>query len=139
MQSPDTLLAEAISVYREHLAMVVDDLLALPGPAPILVEGTCLLPGDVHALLSRPRQAIWLVPTEEFQRMHYARRGPWVQEVVNQCEQPEQAFQNWMDRDVAFARWVEQSAGELGLRVVTVDGKRTIADNAQMVARHFGL
>jgi len=139
MQPPETLLAEAIAAYREHLAMVVDDLQALPGTAPILAEGTCLLPNEVHALLSHPRQAIWLVPTEEFQRAHYAKRGPWVQELVSQCEQPEQAFQNWMDRDVAFAKWVEQSTGELGLRVVTVDGKRTIADNVQLVARHFGL
>ena len=139
MQPPGILLDEAISAYREHLSLVVDDLLALPGPTPILAEGTCLLPGDVHALLSRPEQAIWLVPTEGFQRSHYPDRGSWVQDILNQCEQPEQALQNWMDRDVAFARWVEQSAGELGLRLVRVDGKRSIAENAQLVARHFGL
>lgn len=42
-----------------------------------------------------------------------------------------------MDRDVAFARWVARSAAELGLKLIEVDGKRTIAENAHIVAQHF--
>ena len=61
----------------------------------------------------------------------------WVQDILCQCEKPEQAFRNWMDRDVAFARWVARSATRLGLKLLEVDGKRTIAENARIVAQHF--
>jgi hypothetical protein len=44
-----------------------------------------------------------------------------------------------MDRDVEFARWVAELANELELKLVKVDGSRTIADNAKRVAAHFRL
>jgi hypothetical protein len=66
-------------------------------------------------------------------------RGGWVQGILGQCEHPEQVFQNWMDRDVAFARWVSQEATRLGLRVLRVDGRRTVRGNAEVVQAHFRL
>lgn len=139
MQPLDVLVREAISAYREHFHLVVEDLLSLPGSEPTLAEGTCLLPDCVYGMLSNEQQAIWIVPTEEFQRKLYPHRGSWVQEILRQCAEPERAFQNWMDRDVEFARWVVQTAGELGLRVVQVDGRHTIAENAQIAAEHLRL
>jgi 2-phosphoglycerate kinase len=139
MQPLDALVAEAIACYQEHFQLVVEDLLQLPRSAPMLVEGTCLLPNLVAKLLSRPERALWEVPTEAFQRMHYPNRGPWVQEILGQCEDPARARQNWMERDVQLARWVIREAELLGLPVLTVDGQRTIAENATIVAGHFGL
>jgi 2-phosphoglycerate kinase len=139
MQTPKILVAEAIACYQEHFQLVVTDLLSLPQPEPMLVEGTCLLPGSVHTVLSSRSAAVWMVPTERFQKAHYAGRGPWVQAILNECAKPEQAYQNWMGRDVAFARWVTSTADELGLRTVPIDGSRTIAENARLVADHFGL
>lgn len=139
MQPPHVLLEEAIGSYREHFRMVLDDLAALPGPGPVLVEGTCLLPECVDRVLVDRQSAIWLVPTEEFQRAHYPRRGAWVQGILNQCEDPDLALQNWMDRDVAFAEWATRQAELLGLRCMIVDGQRTIRQNARQVAGHLGL
>lgn len=115
------------------------DLLSLPQSEPILVEGTCLLPRCVHTVLSSRSAAVWMVPTEGFQRAHYASRGLWVQAILNECATPEQAFENWMGRDVAFARWVVSTADELGLRTIPIDGSRTIAESARLVADLFGL
>ena len=138
MQPPAVLLAEAIAAYREHCRLVVAEVSALPQDRPVLVEGTCLTPDGVAAHLADPRHGLWVVPTEPFQRAHYPRRGPFVQFILNQCRDPAQALTNWMDRDVAFARWVAQEAAGRGYRVLVVDGSRTIADHAAQVAAHFG-
>ena len=97
------------------------------------------MPDRVHGVLSDPRQSIWVVPGEAFQRAVYPRRGEWVNEILSQCSQPEQALRNWMDRDVAFARLVARQAQCLDLALLTVDGARTIEQNAARVEAHFGL
>jgi hypothetical protein len=139
MQSADVLLAEAKSAYSEHFQMIASDLCDLPVGSPVLVEGTALLPDAVHRLGVAPCNAIWLVPTEEFQHTKYPCRGDWVQHILGQCENPEQAFQNWMDRDVAFARWVPERTQALGLRAMQIDGTHTVDEYTTLVAQHFRL
>jgi 2-phosphoglycerate kinase len=139
MQPGEVLLEEAKAAYEEHFGMILDDLLALPRSAPVLVEGTALLPDCVFSLLQQRHQGIWIVPAEAFQRERYASRGDWVQSILRRCEQPERAFRNWMDRDVAFAQWVIKRTAALGLDWLQVDGTRTIAENASLVARHLRL
>lgn len=138
MQPPDILLAEVIAAYGEHCELVIEDVAALPADRPLLVEGTCLLPGCVAPHLANPRHGLWVVPTEAFQRLRYPQRGVWVQGILQQCDDPETALRNWMDRDVAFARWVTCEAEDRGLRVMTVDGSRTIDQGADAAAAHFG-
>jgi hypothetical protein len=131
-------VAAEIDIYREEFGMIVEDLLALPKSIPILAEGAALLPDCVSEILLNRRQAIWIVPTEPFQRTHYARRT-WIHEILSQCRDPRQAFQNWMDRDVAFAKWVAERAAELELELITVNGALTIVQNTEIVEKHFQL
>lgn len=139
MQPLDVLLDEAIAAYAEHFSLILEDLTALPPTRMVLVEGTALLPGLVAPLLSDTRDALWMVPTGRFQRETYPKRGEWVNQVLATCEDPEAALKNWMDRDVAFARWVLSEVERLGLISLVVDGSNTIADNAEVVAAHFRL
>jgi 2-phosphoglycerate kinase len=131
------LVADAIAIYREEFNIILDDLRALPNDRPILAEGTALLPDLVAPLLPRPEQAVFVVPTEPFQKTTYARRE-WIQGILAQCQEPEQAFANWMDRDVRFSKWVVETAVIHNLRVLTVNGSRSISENAALVANHFG-
>lgn len=48
-----------------------------------------------------------MVPTEAFQIYHYSKRE-WVPYVLAECSDPEKAFQNWMERDILFAKEVMQ-------------------------------
>jgi 2-phosphoglycerate kinase len=139
MQPQERLLAEAIAAYGEHFGMILEDLLSMPRSTTVLAEGTALLPDPVSSLQPDRRRALWIVPSEEFQRNHYPNRGHWVQAVLSQCEDPGQALQNWMDRDVAFARWATDRAKELGMALLQVDGTRSIVENAAWVTRHFRL
>jgi 2-phosphoglycerate kinase len=138
-QPADILLAETKACYHEHFDLIVEDLLSLSKSVPILAEGTALLPDRVFILIEHRHQALWTVPTQEFQRNHYPHRGAWVQQILSQCEHPDQALRNWMDRDVALAQWTVQRTKSLGLPLLEVDGTRSIAGNAEWVMKHFHL
>ena len=139
MQSRERLLKEAIGCYGEQFEMIARDLAERPGQERILVEGSSLLPDRVAGILSERERGIWIVPTEGFQRVRYRSRGPWVDGILGECADPEDVFRNWMDRDVAFGCWVRDQARGLNLEVLEVSGQRTISENAEIVARHFGL
>jgi hypothetical protein len=135
----EVLLQDEIAAYREEWDMILADLLALRDDLPVIAESAALLPERVQDVLSERPHAIWIVPTEAFQRETYARRGAWVGEILAQCTQPEQSFERWMARDAAYARWVSREARRLGLRVLTVSGERSIDENAAIVEAHLGL
>ncbi len=139
MRPVEQLVDDVLRVYREEFEMIVDDLPSLPATPPILAEGNALLPELVGDLLIERRKAIWMVPTEAFQRAYYPRRGPWVQDIVRQCSDPDRALQNWMDRDVAFAAIVARQALQRGLEVIYVDGSRSLAEHAAVVERWLQL
>ncbi len=138
MQSVESLVQEVIACYREHFTLILDDVLALPKHKSWLVEGTALMPKEVARVLTSCNQAVWIVPTADFQREHYAKRE-WVSGIVQQCDDSEAAFQNWMERDIQFARWIIAEAETLGCKVFVVDGQHTIEENALKIAAHFGL
>ncbi|MBN1976681.1 MAG: hypothetical protein JW918_04690 [Anaerolineae bacterium] len=133
-------IADEFACYLEQFGMIVDDLLALPRSTPVIAEGAALLPELVSGLLPDRSRAVWVLPTESFQRKHYTpEKRPFVNDILAHCQNPTQAFANWMDRDVGFARRVAGQAQALGLEIVTVDGQRTIEQNAEIVAQYFGL
>ncbi len=139
MEPVDVLLPEAIAGYTEHFQCILQDLVALPTSEPVLAEGTALLPPCVAPWLAKRHQGVWLVPSEGFQRRHYARRRDFVQGILSQCQDPERAWQHWMERDARFARWVAQQTRQSGLELLVVDGQRTITQCAASVAAHFRL
>ena len=95
-----------------------------------------MLPECVKPLLTSPQQALWVVPIREFQLYHYSKRS-WAKDVVKECSNPEQAFMNWMERDVEFASVVAQEATRLALNVLVVDGQRSLAENIEIARQHF--
>ncbi|MBV9790852.1 MAG: hypothetical protein JOZ51_21840 [Chloroflexi bacterium] len=134
MQPVATQVENQFRLYREEFSMIVEDLLALPRSQPLLAEGTALLPECVAALLEQPDRAMWIVPTATFQQTHYRERGAWVQDVLNQCVDPDEAWRRWMERDLRFAHTIAQDAATRGLSVLWTDGSRSIAASAALVA-----
>ena len=138
MRPVEEQVIEERELYREEFPLILDDLLALPTTRPVLAEGAALLPECVVPLLLQPHHAIWIVPTPEFQVEHYSRRA-WPQDVVRACLDPQQAFHNWMQRDIRFAQQVEQAARHLTMRTLVVDGARSLMENKACVEQHFQL
>jgi 2-phosphoglycerate kinase len=140
MRPVDVQIADEFACYREEFAMIISDLLAYPQSTPVIAEGAALLPDCVSELLLDRCRAIWVVPTEAFQRQRYTpEHRPWMWDILNQCADPERAFRNWMDRDVGFAKQIVKRAQTLEIEVIEVDGTRSIAENAESVAEHFHL
>jgi cell division septation protein DedD len=138
MRPPESLVSEVIACYREHFSMILEDVASLPRQKPLLVEGSALLPREVFGVSASRRRAVWIVPTAAFQRENYRKRE-WVSGIVEQCDDAEAAFQNWMQRDIQFARWIAAEADALGGELLVVDGQQTIEENARQIAAHFGL
>jgi 2-phosphoglycerate kinase len=138
MRPIDKLVRDVIACYREHFALIWEDILAMPKQKFLLIEGTALLPRQVASVLPKTSHALWVIPSDDFQREHYSKRQ-WVRGILEQCNNPEAAFGNWMERDAMFAEWVEAEASALNLQLLKVVGNRTIEENAEAVAAHFQL
>ena len=129
-------IAEEICLYQEEFPLILAELLALPKTTPVLVEGAALLPHLVAPYLVTYHQALWMIPAPEFQMQYYAQRA-WAQEVVARCTDPEQAFANWMQRDIAFATYVAQKTLEQDFFLIRVDGSHSVEEHFELAERHF--
>ena len=138
MQSIENLVQDVIACYREHFALIREDILEMPKRKSLIVEGTALLPGLVANVATKMSCAIWTISSADFQRTHYSERE-WAWDITAQCSNPEMAFHNWMERDIRFAEWIEAEAVALNLPTLRVDGNRTLQENAEALAVHFQL
>jgi hypothetical protein len=128
------MLCDVLRYYAEEWPMIIEDLAALPAGQPILVEGNALLPNLVSSPEPCQSRAVWLAPSEQFLRQHYPKRSEWVGQALARFSNPEAAFSNWMDRDVAFAAHILAEASRLGCRWMVVDGSQNDAQVTQRVA-----
>lgn len=110
---------------RERFPFVVDDLLALPSNAPILVEGPQLLPDLVAPLLGRIDQALYLVADGALQRKLVVGRGGTRYE---DSSDPERALANRLERDRVLTERLRAAALERGFAV------REVHDPAEAAA-----
>ena len=125
-----------LAFFAEDFEMMLEDLYALP-KQPTVVEGVSVLPSLV-AEIADPRQIVFMVAYEEFQRKHYLDREfarEWFQDFSN----PQVTFDNLMTANDILARNVGASARELGLKVIVVDENWPLQDSVDSVAQHFGL
>ena len=120
----------------ERFERVVADLERRPGGARVLAEGFRLLPRLVAPLLAQRRQAAWLTTTPELRRRAFARR-PEGEQFWRRTSDPERAFERLLERDALFADAVVGQARGLGLKVVVVDGSRSVQSLADELADWF--
>lgn len=142
LQDSQWQMQQVIGMSHEQFEFILEDIANLESDAPILVEGATLLADDVSLKIGSASQAIWLVPTEEFQLETYPQRGSWVQDVLRHHYDPQEAitaFERWMERDALMAQWTAQEAEKRNIPVIIVDGSVELLDNAELVMRHFNL
>lgn len=124
-QPVEVQVRDVFALYREEWPLVLADLRALHGP--VVVEGAALLPELVVDLEVPVDRAVWVVPTEAFQREHYARR-PWAMDVLRCTRDPAESFERWMERDARFALEVAEQARELGRPVQVTAGDMSLEE-----------
>lgn len=135
-QTPQEMARAALLNFAERFPMVLDDLRALPGEAWVVAEGWGLRPRMIAPLLATPRQAVVLVPSDAF-RTHQLGTLARAARLSAAVSDPERAQQNRVERDRLLASNAVESAQQLGLRVIEVDGTLDVAGVTTLVEEHL--
>jgi hypothetical protein len=136
-RTPEEMFQTFHGFHGEGFGLILEDLLGLPTDVPILVEGYKLLPRLVAPLLSRPDQAVWLIPTPEWRRTAFSRRGSW--SIAGRTSDPATALTNLLARDALYTEEVLRQAVALQLPVMEVSGTARIDELATRVAQYLGI
>lgn len=129
---------EELEIYREIFQFVMEEVSNLKGSNPIIAEGVAFMPELMHSIGTPKDSYISIVPTREFQYNYYRQR-PWVAKVLEGYKDKEQAFTNWMERDVLFAKYTRNMSETLGYETLIIDGSKDIVDTYERVSKVFGL
>lgn len=137
-RSPNVML-ETFHWFRgECFGPIVEDLLRLPGEAPVIAEGFRLLPRLVQPLLAVASHAVWLLPTPGFRLAAFSSRGSlW--EIARKTSNPEKALRNLLERDRLFTERLREEASRLQLPVINVDVALTEGELTGRVTELFEL
>ena len=133
MRNPEEMADEEWRFYEEIFPYVKSCLIKDQDKA-LLVEGAGLLPHLIKSLEEPAVSYLCLTPTADFQKKHYIQRE-WVPYVLEGTTNPEQAFENWMQRDILFAQMVRKEAMKLGYPSLVTDGSQSENQTAEEVAR----
>jgi shikimate kinase len=132
---PEDLLQFTLRAFRDRFPLVIEELIALPREPMVVAEGHGLTPELVASALSCKRQAVWLVPTEEFKWASMKRRSkPSFRDEVSD---PERAKNNVFTRDMLLAERVKAQVRARGLTVYEIDGSRSVEEVATLIEMHF--
>ena len=136
-RTPEEMFHTFHGFHGEGFGLILEDLLDLPTDMPVLVEGYKLLPRLVAPLLSRPDQAVWLIPTPEWRRTALSRRGSlW--SIAGKTSDPQTALANLLARDALYTEEVARQAAALQLPTIEVNGSITVDELVERAAYCLG-
>lgn len=131
----DEMVAISIAANEERCRLMVEDLEGLPRSPLVVIEGTPLFPSFIAPRLAGRDHAVWLIPTSEFQstRLRERPRHTW-----QQTSDPERALENRIERERLVGRHIEADALARELRVIRIDGSRSLLEVAAEVGAILG-
>ena len=133
-RTPEEMYRTFHGFHGEGFGLILEDLLSLPDDLPVLVEGYKLLPRLVAPVLSRPDQAVWLIPTPEWRRTAFDLRGSlW--SIAVRTSDPKTALANLLARDALFTEEVARQTATLQLTCIQVNGSAGVDELATRVAQ----
>ncbi len=134
----NTQVYEEFIYYKEILSLVVEDIEKMSLKRPLIVEGTFILPDFIEKMKIKRENNLFLVSTIPFLLRHY-RKSQFRQEIINQCENKEKAFENWMKRDIEFGKIIVQEVKKNRLNLIMIDIENTINENVNEVEKRLKL
>jgi dephospho-CoA kinase len=132
--SLETMIETALKANQELGVFALEDLQQID--LPVIAEGMALMPELLVKLEPRVK-AVYLIPTESFQREHYAKRE-WAQRLLATTNDPTGVFEKWMARDAANAHMISDQARMFDFPVLEVDGSLSVLEVSAWVERQFG-
>lgn len=120
LRSPEMMIDELVATWTERFPMVVDDLSHLVQQGPVIAEGAGFFPSLVRPFLTENSQAIWLIPSPEFQRCVRDTREVTVADHPHISDR-DRAYENLVARDRLLASRLQKEAEELNLPMISID------------------
>lgn len=135
MRDPQVQCDKEFRIYDEISEYVFEALDRLDFDG-IITEGAAYTPYVMNE--NGFEHYICCVPTPDFQISHYSKRE-WVPQVLENCRNPEKAFELWMKRDILFAEKVKSLCQEKRIPCLINDGADTEDEFCKKIARRLGL
>ena len=120
MREPLTQCEDEFLIYDEISELVFEYLEKIDADF-IVTEGAAYTP---NIMKYKKKEYITIIPTPDFQISHYKERE-WVPFILEGCSDKQQAFNNWMKRDILFAKQVKVECEENVVSCIVNDGLRT--------------
>lgn len=124
MRTPEIQFKDEIGIYQEIFDYALFDLEKLNSSTPVITEGAGFMPELMKKVGIRINEYICIVPTCDFQIEKYSKRER-VPYVLEGCSDKEKAFDNWMKRDIMFAKYAAENAEKYGYEVMWTDGRNS--------------
>jgi len=128
----DLQVEEEIEFYHEQWPFLIERLKCEVNEK-MIIEGCALLPafvGDLHG------HVFYMVPSEDFQREKYAERT-WAFGLLKDADDPKDAFNKWMERDINFASYVKRQAEEYDYKVYVIDGNKSVEEIGRLITEEL--
>lgn len=138
MREPRLQADEEFAIYREIFPYALSAIEKLRIKKPVIAEGAGFTPELMAEQGVPSSRYLCIVPTEDFQRGIFEKRT-WAKLFLRGCHDPAAAFENWMRRDVLFAKEALWQAQSLGYTSIVVDGSKSIAEHEKIARDVFGL
>lgn len=135
MREPLIQCEDEFLIYDEISESVFDNLEKIDADF-IVTEGAAYTPNVMAKY--RKKEYISIIPTPDFQISHYKERE-WVSYILEGCSDKQQAFNNWMKRDILFAKQVKEECEENVVPCIVNDGLRGQDELFQIVKELFSL
>jgi dephospho-CoA kinase len=131
----ETMIRDELEANQELGVFALEDLSAIE--SPMIAEGMAFMP-ELLVKLEPRVNAVYLIPTESFQREHYAKRE-WAQSLLATTNDPKGVFEKWMARDAANARTISEQARAFNFPVLEVDGSLSVLEVSAWVETQLGI
>ena len=129
---------EELDFYREKSEMILEDLLDFDESKPLILEGAAFLPELIHSWGIPQNRGLYLIPSKDFQVHHYHQRF-WINQILQSCDNPKGAFENWMERDHQFGQEILQQLQAYPYRSIIIDGTLILDEVGNEASAYFGL
>ena len=128
--APAAMAEFSLQLNAERFRSMVEDVRRLASEPMIVMEGTPLLPWLVETYLADSANAVWLMPTVQFQRARLLERAVTTWKTTSD---PALALSNRIERERLVGEAIERGALERGYRVLRVDETRDLAAMKRLV------
>lgn len=130
---------DEIEFYYEAYKIIEKEIIKLNiDKKDVIVEGAAIMPENIMKARINIKNYVCIIPTKEFQLEKFKERK-WVKYYLAECENPEKAFQNWMERDIKFAEIMGKKAQEYNMKLIVENGKKTINERYKEIASYWHL